>query len=441
MNITVIGSGYVGLVSATCLAEIGNKVICVDVNAQKIEKLKQGIVPIFEPGLEEIIFANIAKKKLMFTTHLEKALADCDIAFIAVGTPMGEDGSADLQYVLEVAESIGQYVDSKLIVVNKSTVPVGTGRLVKNKISEILEQRKCFVDVHVVSNPEFLREGSAIQDFMSPDRIVIGIENDYAELIMKQLYMPVCKSNDCIITMDIESAEMTKYTANAMLATKISFINEIASICEEVGADISHVRLGIGSDHRIGYSFINPGIGYGGSCFPKDVKALVKIAQDNGYEPQLISAVEKVNHFQRFVICKKITKRFGEDLTGFTFGIWGLAFKPDTDDMREAPSIYIIKELLQRGAKLQVYDPKAIDEAKYHYFKGLNNISYYNSKYQALTDTNALILLTEWEEFKSLNLLKIESLLKEKIVFDGRNLYEKLEWKDYDFEYYRIGKK
>jgi len=241
--------------------------------------------------------------------------------------------------------------------------------------------------------------------------------------------------------MDIESAEMTKYTANAMLATKISFINEIASICEEVGADISHVRLGIGSDHRIGYSFINPGIGYGGSCFPKDVKALVKIAQDNGYEPQLISAVEKVNHFQRFVICKKITKRFGEDLTGFTFGIWGLAFKPDTDDMREAPSIYIIKELLQRGAKLQVYDPKAIDEAKYHYFKGLNNISYYNSKYQALTDTNALILLTEWEEFKSLNLLKIESLLKEKIVFDGRNLYEKLEWKDYDFEYYRIGKK
>ncbi len=345
MNITVIGSGYVGLVSGTCFAEMGNRVTCVDIDSAKIDKLNQGIIPIFEPGLEAIVLKNVKNKNLSFTTKLIDALQNSEIAFIAVGTPMGEDGSADLQYVLAVAKSIGKSMQKRLIVVDKSTVPIGTADKVRAIIQKELDIRQSDLKFDIVSNPEFLKEGAAVSDFMKPDRVVIGTDSDYANEKMKQLYHPFCMSRDRFISMDIRSAEMTKYAANAMLATKISFMNEIANICETVGADVNQVRLGIGSDQRIGYSFIYPGAGYGGSCFPKDVKALKKFAKENGYNAQLIGAVEEVNNAQKLVINQKVVNRFGEDLTGFTFGIWGLAFKPGTDDMREAPSIYIIKEL------------------------------------------------------------------------------------------------
>ena len=339
MNITVIGSGYVGLVSGTCFAEMGNIVTCVDINKQKIESLKKGIVPIFEPGLAPMVLKNIEKNNLFFSTSLKESIQDATIVFIAVGTPMGEDGSADLQYVLAVAKSIGQLMENRLIVVDKSTVPIGTADQVKVTIQNELDKRNSDLEFDVVSNPEFLKEGAAINDFMKPDRVVIGADSEAAFKKMKELYSPFFRSHDRFITMDIRSAEMTKYAANAMLATKISFMNEIANICEKVGADANQVRIGIGSDQRIGYSFIYPGAGYGGSCFPKDVKALTKIAKENGYTAQLITAVEEVNDAQKLVIAQKIITRFGEDLTGFTFGIWGLAFKPGTDDMREAPSI------------------------------------------------------------------------------------------------------
>lgn len=353
MNITVIGSGYVGLVSGACFAEMGNKVTCVDIDKAKIKKLNQGVIPIYEPGLDILVLKNVKNKNLFFTTELQKALQNSEIAFIAVGTPMGDDGSADLQYVLAVAKSIGQFMQNRLIVVDKSTVPIGTADKVKLTIQKELDVRGSDLDFDVVSNPEFLKEGAAISDFMKPDRVVIGSDSDYAKEKMKQLYRPFCMINDRFISMDIRSAEMTKYAANAMLATKISFMNEIANICEKVGADANQVRIGIGSDKRIGYSFIYPGAGYGGSCFPKDVKALIKIATENGHNARLITAVEKVNEAQKSVIAEKIITRFGEDLTGFTFGIWGLAFKPGTDDMREAPSIYIIKDLISRGAKVK----------------------------------------------------------------------------------------
>ncbi|MDB4164458.1 UDP-glucose/GDP-mannose dehydrogenase family protein, partial [Flavobacteriaceae bacterium] len=347
MNLTIIGSGYVGLVSGTCFAEMGNRVTCVDIDPVKIEKLNKGIIPIFEPGLETLILKNVKNNNLFFTTQLEEALQNSDIAFIAVGTPMGDDGSADLQYVLSVAKSIGQLMQKRLIVVDKSTVPIGTADKVKVVIQKELESRSSDLQFDVVSNPEFLKEGAAIDDFMKPDRVVVGSDSEFAFKKMKELYSPFFRSHDRFITMDVRSAEMTKYAANAMLATKISFMNEIANICEKVGADANQVRIGIGSDQRIGYSFIYPGAGYGGSCFPKDVKALTKIAEKNGYNTQLISAVEEVNNAQKLVIAQKIVKRFGEDLTGFTFGIWGLAFKPGTDDMREAPSIFVIKELVK----------------------------------------------------------------------------------------------
>ena len=441
MNITVIGSGYVGLVSGTCFAEVGNRVTCVDIDPIKIEKLNKGIIPIFEAGLETMVLNNVKNKNLFFTTDLSEALNNSEIAFIAVGTPMGDDGSADLQYVLSVAKSIGQLMQKRLIVVDKSTVPVGTADKVKSTIQKELESRSSDLQFDVVSNPEFLKEGAAIVDFMKPDRVVIGADSKYAFKKMKELYSPFFKSRDRFITMDICSAEMTKYAANAMLATKISFMNEIANICEKVGADANQVRLGIGSDQRIGYSFIYPGVGYGGSCFPKDVKALTKIAKENGYEPQLISAVEKVNDAQKLVIAKKIVKRFGEDLTGYTFGIWGLAFKPGTDDMREAPSIYVIKELVKRGAKIKAYDSKAVNEAKEHYLKGLKNIEYLDSKYDVLIDSDALVLLTEWKEFRSPDFDKIKSVLKSSIIFDGRNQYSTLNLREKGIEYYQIGKK
>ena len=440
MNIAVVGSGYVGLVSGTCFAEMGNHVTCVDIDPVKIKKLKKGIIPIFEPGLEALVLKNVTNKNIDFTTNLSEAISNAKIVFIAVGTPMGDDGSADLQYVLAVAKSIGASMNKEIVVVDKSTVPIGTADKVKAVIQQELDKRNTAVKFHVVSNPEFLKEGAAIDDFMKPDRVVIGADTSYAFDIMKQLYSPFFRTNDRFIKMDIRSAEMTKYAANAMLATKISFMNEIANICEKVGADANQVRIGIGSDKRIGYSFIYPGAGYGGSCFPKDVKALKKIAEEYGYKANLITAVEHVNDAQKLVIANKVIKRFGEDLSGFSFSLWGLAFKPGTDDMREAPAIYIVKELVKRGAKIKAYDPKAISEAKEYYLKGIENIEYYNSKYEVLKDTDALILLTEWKEFRSPDFEEIKSQLVSPIIFDGRNQYNAFDLEEKGFEYYQIGK-
>ena len=440
MKISVIGYGYVGLVSGTCFAEMGNRVTCVDIDSVKIEKLNQGVIPIFEPGLEQMVLKNVKNKNLFFTVNLGEAISDAEIVFIAVGTPMGNDGSADLQYVLDVAKSIGQSMQKRLIVVDKSTVPIGTADKVKTTIQKELDKRNSDLHIDVVSNPEFLKEGAAIADFMKPDRVVIGTDSDYATLKMKQLYHPFCMSRDRLISMDIRSAEMTKYAANAMLATKISFMNEIANICEKVGADANQVRIGIGSDQRIGYNFIYPGAGYGGSCFPKDVKALTKIAKENGYNAKLIIAVENVNDAQKLIIAEKIVNRFGENLLGFTFGIWGLAFKPGTDDMREAPAIYVIKELVSRGAKIKAYDPKAIDEAKEHYLKGVKNITYVASKSDVLKGSDALVLLTEWKEFRSPNFQEMKIQLKTPVIFDGRNQYNTFNLEELGFEYHQIGK-
>ena len=440
MNITIIGSGYVGLVSGTCFSEMGNKVTCVDIDPKKTEKLNKGIIPIFEPGLEQMVLKNVKNKNLFFTTNLGEAIHDTEIVFIAVGTPMGDDGSADLQYVLAVAKSIGQTMKKRLIVVDKSTVPVGTADTVKATIQKELDIRNEDIEFSVVSNPEFLKEGAAIADFMKPDRVVIGADSEAAFKKMKQLYSPFFRTHDRFITMDIRSAEMTKYAANAMLATKISFMNEIANICERVGADANQVRIGIGSDKRIGYSFIYPGAGYGGACFPKDVKALKKIAEEHGYKANLIEAVENVNDAQKLVIAHKIVKRFGEDLSSFTFGLWGLAFKPGTDDMREAPAIYIIKELVKRGAKIKAYDPKAIKEAKEFYLKGVENVDYVASKYEVLQGADALVLLTEWKEFRSPDFVEIKQQLKNPIIFDGRNQYNAFNLEEKGFEYYQIGK-
>ena len=441
MNITVIGSGYVGLVSGACFAEMGNTVTCVDIDSIKIEKLNKGILPIFEPGLEQMVLKNVKNKNLFFTTNLGEAISDAEIVFIAVGTPMGDDGSADLQYVLAVAKSIGETMVKELVVVDKSTVPIGTADQVKATIQKELDARGSDLQFDVVSNPEFLKEGAAINDFMKPDRVVIGADSEAAFKKMREIYSPFFRSHDRFITMDIRSAEMTKYAANAMLATKISFMNEIANICEKVGADANQVRIGIGSDQRIGYSFIYPGAGYGGACFPKDVKALTKIAKENGYTAQLISAVEKVNNAQKLVIAQKIIARFGEDLTGFSFGIWGLAFKPGTDDMREAPSIHTIKELVKLGAKIKAYDPKAMDEAKSFYLKDVEGIEYFKSKYEVLKNSEAMILLTEWKEFRSPDFNEIKSLLTNPVIFDGRNQYIAYDLENKGFEYYRIGKK
>ncbi|MDO1514326.1 UDP-glucose/GDP-mannose dehydrogenase family protein [Maribacter confluentis] len=441
MNLTVIGTGYVGLVSGTCFAEMGNTVTCVDIDQNKIDNLKKGIIPIYEPGLEQMVSRNVENKTLFFSTDLAKSLEKSNIAFIAVGTPMGEDGAADLQYVLQVASDIGDHMQQKLVIVDKSTVPVGTADQVKAKIQERLDKRGVQIPFEVVSNPEFLKEGDAINDFMKPDRVVIGVESQEAEEQMKALYAPFFRTQNRMISMDVRSAEMTKYVANAMLATKISFMNEVANICELVGADVNKVRVGIGSDSRIGYSFIYPGSGYGGSCFPKDVKALKRSAQQHGYTPRLIEAVEKVNDDQKFVIANKVVSHFGEDLTGKTFSVWGLAFKPETDDMREAPAIYIIKELVKRGAKIQAYDPKAMHEAKTFYLKDIQNVSYFDSKYDTLKNADAMILLTEWKEFRSPDFEELKVRLNEPVIFDGRNQYTALRMEEKGFTYYQIGKK
>ncbi len=440
MNLTVIGTGYVGLVSGTCFSEMGNRVTCIDIDENKIEKLKQGIIPIYEPGLEGMVLKNVELGNLHFSTKLGDGLKKAEIAFIAVGTPMGDDGSADLQYVLAVAKQIGQEMQQPLIVVDKSTVPVGTGDKVKATIQKELDKRGVNISFDVVSNPEFLKEGAAIGDFMKPDRVVIGAESETAIKKMNDLYSPFLLNTGRFISMDIRSAEMTKYVANTMLATKISFMNEVSNICELVGADVNQVRIGIGSDSRIGYSFIYPGCGYGGSCFPKDVKALKKAAQENGYEAKIIGAVELVNDNQKLVIANKVIKRFGENLSGKTFAMWGLSFKPETDDMRESPSIYVIRELVKRGAKIQAYDPKAMNEAQHFYLKDINEVSYYKSKYDTLKNADAMILLTEWKEFRSPDFEELKVQMKNPIIFDGRNQYSSLKLDEKGFEYFQIGK-
>jgi len=441
MNLTVIGTGYVGLVSGTCFAEMGNTVTCIDVDENKINGLKQGVIPIYEPGLEAMVKRNIDNKTLQFSISLKDNLENCDVAFIAVGTPMGEDGSADLKYVLQVAKEIGEHMSTPLIVVDKSTVPVGTADKVHETIANELRKRDADIDFHVVSNPEFLKEGDAINDFMKPDRVVVGADDDNAASVMRRLYSPFFRSSmDRLITMDVKSAEMTKYVANAMLATKISFMNEISNICELVGADVNKVRIGIGSDSRIGYSFIYPGSGYGGSCFPKDVKALKKTAEQKGYTPKLITAVEDVNDVQKLVIAKKIVAKYGENLSNKTFAVWGLAFKPGTDDMREAPAIYIIKELVKRGAKVHAYDPKAIDEARHFYLKDVEGITYFNSKYETLAGSDAMILLTEWKEFRAPDFHEIKKQLNQPVIFDGRNQYNEDILNGLGIQYHQIGK-
>ena len=439
MKISVIGTGYVGLVSGVCFAQMGNSVTCVDIDANKIESLKQGVIPIYEPGLEDMTLENYKKGTLYFTTNAQEAIANSLISFIAVGTPMGEDGSADLQYVLAVAKTIGASMQEYMVVVDKSTVPVGTADKVRATIQAELEKRGVDIEFDVVSNPEFLKEGAAINDFLHPDRVVIGAESKKAMDVMRDLYAPFMKHHDRFIAMDIKSAEMTKYAANAMLATKISFMNEMSQICERVGADINKVRNGIGSDSRIGYSFIYPGCGYGGSCFPKDVQALAKTAKDFGYIPKILDAVEEVNYAQKKVISDKVIARFGENLEGKTFGVWGLSFKPETDDMREASSITIINELTSRGAKVVAYDPKARHEAESFYLKDNADVSYVDAKYDALKGSDALILVTEWQEFRSPDFTEMKKLLKNPIFFDGRNQFSKEKMAEYGFEYFQIG--
>jgi UDPglucose 6-dehydrogenase len=438
MKITIVGTGYVGLVSGTCFAETGLEVTCVDVDAKKIEKLNNGQVPIYEPGLDQMIERNVAKGRLRFTTSISEAIADCEAVFIAVGTPPDEDGSADLRYVLAVASDIGKYMKNYLVVITKSTVPIGTSLKVKKAVQDSLNQRGASLKFDVASNPEFLKEGNAIEDFLKPDRIVVGIESEEAEKIMRKLYKPFLLNNHPILFMDIASAEITKYAANAMLATKISFMNDIANLCEIVGADITWVRKGIGSDPRIGSKFIYAGAGYGGSCFPKDVKALIKTGEEKKWPLEILKAVEDVNERQKESLVKKIMKHFNNNVSGKTFGIWGLSFKPQTDDMREAPSLVIIENLLKNGAKVRVYDPVAMEEA--HKQLG-DKVIYAKDQYDALIDVDALVLVTEWNEFRLPNFDVIAKLMSDKLIFDGRNIYEPSEMAEMEYTYYSIGRK
>ena len=439
MRVAVAGTGYVGLVSGTCFAGMGNDVWCVDVDKKKIEGLKKGVIPIYEPGLKEMVLSNVEAGHLHFTTDIKEALANCNICLICVGTPPGEDGSADLKYVLQVAENIGKHMQHHMYVVDKSTVPVGTAAKVRDTIRRQLDARESDLTFDVISNPEFLKEGNAIADCMKPDRVIIGVDNEEAADVMRELYKPYLMNTENFIIMDIASAEMTKYAANSMLATKISFMNEISNICERVGADINKVRRGIGSDRRIGFSFIYPGCGYGGSCFPKDVQALIRTANENGYSPSLLQSVEDVNRYQKHVIAGKVKQRFGEDLSGRIFAVWGLSFKPDTDDMRESPAVTIIDSLTKAGATIQAYDPQAEESAKNIYLKDNDRVVYCHGKYDALKDADALILITEWKEFRSPDFPEIKKLLKTPVIFDGRNQYDKKSMRRYGIDYYQIG--
>lgn len=438
MNITVIGTGYVGLVTGTCFSEMGNNVYCVDIDENKINSLKNGIMPIYEQHLENMVIKNHKKGNLIFTTKLNEGLDICDICFIAVGTPMASDGCADLNVVFQVAKNIGELMSKDLIIVTKSTVPVGTGDKIQKIIQKELDKRGANYKFHMVSNPEFLKEGTAVEDSMRPDRVIIGSNHEETIKTIKELYSPYVKNNDRFIVMDIRSAEMSKYASNAMLATRISFMNEIANICENVGADVNQVRLGVGSDKRIGYSFLYAGCGYGGSCFPKDVSALIKTGEIAGYSPKILKEVENINNEQKKVIIDKIKRKFGEDLSNLSFGLWGLSFKPGTDDMREAPSVVIINELLKSGASIKAYDPKAREVAE-NIFKNNENIEFCNSKYDVLNDSNGLIIVTEWNEFKSPDFNEIHHRLKNKIIFDGRNQFDKELLDNLGFEYYQIG--
>ncbi|OQD59381.1 putative UDP-glucose 6-dehydrogenase [Methanobrevibacter arboriphilus JCM 13429 = DSM 1125] len=438
MNITVIGTGYVGLVTGTCFSEMGNNVYCIDIDEEKIKSLKNGIMPIYEQHLESMVIKNHNKGNLIFTTELKKGLSKSDICFIAVGTPMASDGCADLSVVFQVAKNIGELMSHDLIIVTKSTVPVGTGDKIDKIIQKELDKRGVNYNFQMVSNPEFLKEGTAVEDSMRPDRVIIGSEDEKTINMMKELYAPYVKNHDRFIIMDIRSAEMSKYASNAMLATRISFMNEIANICEKVGADVNKVRLGVGSDKRIGYSFLYAGCGYGGSCFPKDVSALIKTGEIAGYSPKILNEVESVNNNQKVVLVNKIREKFGENLSNLSFSIWGLSFKPGTDDMREAPSVVIINELIKSGANIKAYDPKAREVAE-NIFKNNENIEFCNSKYDVLNDSNGLIIVTEWNEFKSPDFNEIHDRLKHKIIFDGRNQFDKELLDTLGFEYYQIG--
>ncbi|MBL0335808.1 MAG: UDP-glucose/GDP-mannose dehydrogenase family protein [Chitinophagaceae bacterium] len=438
MKIVIVGSGYVGLVTGACFSEVGIDVVCVDIDQKKIENLNKGIIPIYEPGLEEMILRNMKKGRLAFSTSIADSIQDCEVMFIAVGTPPDEDGSADLKYVLSVARDCGKNINDYMLVVTKSTVPVGTSQKVKAAVQAELDKRNVSVEFDVASNPEFLKEGAAIDDFLKPDRIVVGLESQRAEDLMRSLYKPFTMNGHPVIFMDITSAEMTKYAANSMLAAKISFMNDIANLCEIVGADINLVRKGIGSDSRIGNKFIYPGIGYGGSCFPKDVQALIRTAGEYNYELRVLKAVEAVNQDQKMVLFNKMSNYYGGDLAGKTVAVWGLSFKPQTDDMREAPSVVIINQLLEAGAKVKAYDPVAIKEAKHHFGE---TISYYEDQYEALIDADCLAIITEWPEFKFPNFKIIKKLLNEPAVFDGRNIYDKTEMARHGFDYACIGVK
>ena len=438
MRITVVGSGYVGLVTGACFAESGVNVTCVDVDRNKIQQLKEGTIPIYEPGLEGLVKSNVLKKRLSFATDIKETIENSEVIFIAVGTPPGEDGSADLKHVLKVAEEIGKLITKYTVVVTKSTVPVGTSEKIRSTIQSEIDRRKLVIQFDMASNPEFLKEGAAIDDFLKPERIVVGVDNEKSKEIINRLYMPFVLNNHPILFMDIASAEITKYAANAMLATRISFINEIANLCDLLGADINNVRKGIGSDSRIGSKFIYPGSGYGGSCFPKDVKALLKTAKDIGYELNVIKAVERANEYQKDVIFKKMAKFFNDDLSNKIIGIWGLSFKPKTDDIREASSIVLIEKLLDAGAKIKAYDPAAINETK----KVLENrIEYSSDPYETVIDADAVALMTEWSEFHLPDFKRMAELMKGKVIFDGRNIYDPAELRRLGFRYFGIGRR
>ncbi|MFO0479470.1 MAG: UDP-glucose dehydrogenase family protein [Bacteroidota bacterium] len=436
MKIAIVGTGYVGLVTGTCFAEVGMNVTCIDVDQHKIDNLHKGILPIYEPGLDEMVKRNVEKKRLHFSTNLAEAIQDAEVVFIAVGTPPDEDGSADLKYVIAVASSIGENAKNEMVVVTKSTVPVGTAEKVRTALKEQLTKRKSKLEIYVASNPEFLKEGAAIDDFMKPDRIVVGVDNPKAEEFIRKLYKPFLMNGHPIYFMDIPSAEMTKYAANAMLATKISFMNDIANLCEIMGADVNMVRKGIGSDTRIGTKFIYPGVGYGGSCFPKDVKALIKTAKENKYNMRVLSAVEEVNENQKEVLFDKVKLHFNGKLKDKKFALWGLSFKPKTDDMREAPSLVIIKKLLNEGARIIAYDPVAMHET--NRLVG-NAIEYSLDMYDSLNGADALLIVTEWPEFRVPDFKEISSRLNEKIIFDGRNIFDHQEMKKLGYSYHCIG--
>ena len=438
MNIAIVGTGYVGLVSGTCFSEMGINVTCVDIDEKKIQKLKEGIMPIYEPGLEDLVARNVKAGRLHFTTDLTSCLDDVEIVFSAVGTPPDEDGSADLRYVLEVARTVGRHINRHVVLVTKSTVPVGTAKKVRAAVQEELDKRGVNVEFDVASNPEFLKEGAAIKDFMAPDRVVVGVESERARKLMEKLYRPFTLNGYPILIMDVPSAEMTKYAANAMLATRISFMNDIANLCERVGANVDHVRKGMGTDSRIGSRFLYAGCGYGGSCFPKDVKALVHTGIENGYHMQVIEAVEAVNEKQKHIVFDKLKEAFNGNLKGKTIAIWGLAFKPETDDMREAPALVVIRQLLEAGAAVKVFDPIAMEECK----RRIGDVvTYCKDMYEAVIDADAVALLTEWKQFRIPSWAIIHRAMKNHVVVDGRNIYDGEELKEMGFTYSRIGQK